>query len=114
LAGTVSSSSLSIIRNTRRFASSGRNSSTASSNRSRHSSTRIIAATAVIGFVTDAKRKIVSRRMAAVRSNASVPIATTCSTPPRLTTATSPGKRPLSTWRVRLSCIVASLLAENV
>jgi hypothetical protein len=39
------------------------------------------AATAVIGLVTEAKRKIVSRRIGAVRSNARDPIASTCSAP---------------------------------
>ena len=61
-AGTVSSTAASRLRSTRRFASSGSRSSTGSSSRSLPSSTRIIAATAVTGFVIDAMRKIVSRR----------------------------------------------------
>ena len=46
---------------TLRPASSGSRSSTGSSSRSRHSSTRISAATALIGFVIDERRKIESR-----------------------------------------------------
>lgn len=112
-AGTESSSSLSIVRRTFRFASSGRNSSTGSSSRSLQSSTRAIAATAVIGFVTEARRKIVSRRIGAARSNASVPIASACSAPRRLRSATRPGSRPLSTWRSSVSCILLSRAGAN-
>jgi hypothetical protein len=61
LAGTVSSSGLSIVRRTLRSFSSGSHSSTGSSSRILHSSTRIMAATAVIGFVMEASRKTVSR-----------------------------------------------------
>jgi hypothetical protein len=42
-----------------------------------------IAPTAVIGFVTEAKRKIVSRRIGAEWSNARAPMAFTCSAPAR-------------------------------
>jgi hypothetical protein len=112
-AGTVSLSSLSSVRSTFLFASSGRNASTGSSSRSLHSSMRIIAATAVIGFVTEAKRKIVSRRIGAVRSKARVPIASTCSAPRRLMSATRPGSRALSTWRSRVSCILASRAEDS-
>jgi len=52
-----------------------------------------IAATAVIGFVTEAKRKIVSRRIGAEWSNARVPMASTCSAPRPLMSATRPGSR---------------------
>ena len=61
-AGTVSSSGPSSRLSTRRLASSGSSRSTGSSSRSLHSSTRIIAATAVIGLVIEVMRKSVSRR----------------------------------------------------
>ena len=50
---------------TRRLASSGSHGSIDSSSRNLHSSTRIIAATAVMSFVIEAMRKIVSRFMGA-------------------------------------------------
>src|SRR3954454_5547130 len=55
-AGTVSSRSEEMDRSTRRFASSGSHGSIESSSRTLHSSTRIIAATAVMGFVIEAMR----------------------------------------------------------
>ena len=64
-AGTVSSSCETMDFSTRRFASSGSHASIDSSRRSVHSSTSIMAATAVIGLVSDAMRKIASRRMGA-------------------------------------------------
>jgi hypothetical protein len=69
-AGTVSSSGLSIVRRALRSCSSGSHSSTGSSSLSLHSSTRIMAPTAVIGFVMEASRKIVSRRIGTVLSKA--------------------------------------------
>ena len=92
-AGTVSSSGLSIVRRTWRSFSSGSHSSTGSSSRSLHSSTRIMAPTAVIGLVMEASRKIVSRRIGTLLSKAMVPIASTCSRPRWWTSATSPGSR---------------------
>jgi hypothetical protein len=59
-AGTVSSISEERDLSTRRLASSGSQGSIESSSRSLHSSTRIIAATAVMGLVIEAMRKIVS------------------------------------------------------
>jgi hypothetical protein len=73
-AGTVSSSGLSIVRRTRRLASSGSHWSTGSSSLSLHSSTRIMAPTAVIGLVVDASRKIVFRSIFTSLSKAMVPI----------------------------------------
>ena len=64
-AGTVSSSGASSRAKTWRSASSGSRSSTGSSSRSRHSSTRVMAVAAAICLVTDAIRKIVSRRIGA-------------------------------------------------
>ena len=60
-AGTVSSSALSRLRSTRRSTSSGSSSSTAASSSKTPSSTRAIAAIAVIGLVSDAIRKMASR-----------------------------------------------------
>src|SRR3954447_17589038 len=65
VAGTVSSRSEEIDRNTRRLASSGSHGSIDCSSRSLQSSTRIVAATAVMGLVIEAMRKIVSRVIAA-------------------------------------------------
>jgi hypothetical protein len=53
-AGIVSSRSEEMDLSTRRFASSGSHGSIESSSRNLHSSTRIIAATAVMGFVIHA------------------------------------------------------------
>ena len=74
-AGTVSSSSASGRFSTCRSASSGSSRFTGSSSRSRHSSTRIMAATAVTGLVIDEMRKIVSRRIGCSESAAIAPIA---------------------------------------
>ena len=112
-AGTVSSSGLSMRFRTLRFASSGSSGSTGSSRRSFPSSTRIIAAAAVIGLEIDAMRKIVSRRIGSLPPNAFTPIASTCVSPRRLTSVTSPGIRPLSTWRAMASCMRASRALEN-
>jgi hypothetical protein len=76
-AGTVSSSGLSSARRTLRFPSSGRNRSTGPSIRSVASSTRIMAAAAVIGLVIEAMRKRVSRRIGAPVARSWAPIAST-------------------------------------
>ena len=76
-AGTVSSNGLSTVRRTLRFLSSGSQSSTGSSSLSLHSSTRIMPPTAVIGFVVEASRKIVSRRIGSLPSKAVLPIVST-------------------------------------
>ena len=93
--------------------SSGSQSSTGSSSRILHSSTRIMAPTAVIGFVMEARRKIVSRPIGTLLSNTMVPIASTCSRPRWWTSATRPGTWPLSTWRCRVACIRASRAREK-
>ena len=112
-AGTVSSSGLSIVRRTWRSFSSGSHSSTGSSSLTLHSSTRIMAPTAVIGLVVEASRKIVSRRIGTLLSKAMVPIVSTCSRPRWWTSATSPGIWPLSTWRRRAACIRARRALEK-
>ena len=55
------------------------------------SSTRIIAAAATIGLVTEAMRKIVSRRIGSPLSNAVVPMTSTWISPRRLSQVTRPG-----------------------
>jgi hypothetical protein len=50
-----------------------------------------MAAAAVIGLVSEAMRKIVSRRIGASPSNASAPIASTCTSPRRSIRVTRPG-----------------------
>src|SRR5262245_46589625 len=97
LAGTASSSALSRRGNTLRSLSSGNQSSTESSRRSRHSSTRTIAATATIGLVIEAMRTMVSRRIGALPSMASEPRASMCTSPRRLSSVTMPGTPPRST-----------------
>ena len=89
-AGTVSSSGPSIRRSTRRFASSGSSRSTGSSRSSRPSRTRASVAAAVIGFVVDAIRNS-DVRSTGLPPTASVPSASTCTSSPRATSATSPG-----------------------
>src|SRR6266849_3424596 len=112
-AGTVSSSGLSMRLRTLRFASSGNSGSTGSSRRSFASSTRIMAAAAVIGFVIEAMRKIVSRRIGSLPPKAFTPIASTCVSPRRLTSVTSPGIRPLWTWRAMASRMRARRALDN-
>jgi hypothetical protein len=90
-AGTVSSSSASSVLSTRRFANSGSQPSMGSSRRSRHSSTSNIAAAAVIGFVSDAMRKIVSRCIGALAFTMKVPSGSTCTSSFRETSVTRPG-----------------------
>ena len=89
-AGSVSSRGPSIRRSTRRFASSGSSRSTGSSSSSRPSRTRASVAAAVIGFVVDAIRNS-DRRSTGAPPIASVPSASTCTSSPCATSATSPG-----------------------
>ena len=103
-AGTVSSSGPPGSTSTRRSAISGRCSSTGSSSRNRHSSTRVIAATATTGFVIDEMRKIVFGATGREPSSSSAPIASTCTSSPRATAATSPGTSPRSTCPAMTSC----------
>jgi hypothetical protein len=112
-AGTVSAIGPSSRAMTLRSASSGRNRSTGASSRSRHSSTRIIAATATIGSVIDAILKIVSRFIGAVPPNAIVPSASTWTSPRRLTSVTMPGTLPRSTWPAMTSCMRSSRAVES-
>ena len=91
LAGTVSSSGLSIVRRTLRSFSSGSHSSTGSSSLTRHSSTRIMAPTAVIGLVVEASRKIVSRRTGTLLSKAMVPIVSSVLSPALVDERDEPG-----------------------
>src|SRR4029078_1249222 len=67
--------------------------------------TRIIAATAVTGFVIDATRKIVSRFIGVDPPTAVTPIGSTCVSPRRCTSATPPGAAPRSTWAASTSCM---------
>jgi hypothetical protein len=96
-AGTVSFRGPSSRRSTLRSASSGSRRSTGSSSRSVHSSTRIIVATAVIGLVIEEMRKIVLRPIGPSAPSAFAPIASTCTSPRRLTSVTMPGTSPRST-----------------
>jgi hypothetical protein len=112
-AGKVSSSGLSIARRTRRSASSGSHRSTGSSRRSAHSSTRIIAAAATIGLVTEAMRKMVSRRIGSLPPYALVPIASTRTSPRRLTSVTTPGTTPRPTWPAITSRMCPRRASEN-
>jgi hypothetical protein len=104
LAGTVSSIGPSMARSTLRSASSGNQRSTASSRRNLHSSTKIIAATAVTGLVIEVIRKIVSPCIG-VPPIAIWPIASTWISPPRLTNVTIPGISPAWTWPAMTSCM---------
>jgi hypothetical protein len=63
-------------------------------------------------------RKIVSRRIAWFPGAwgppiAIVPIASTTTSPRRLTRVTSPGRLPRSTWRAMTSCMRPSRAAEK-
>jgi hypothetical protein len=106
LAGTVSSIGASMARKTLRSASSGSHRSTGSSSRNLHSSTRIIAATAVTGLVIEVIRKMVSRAIGAP-SIAILPMVSTWVSPPRLTSVTRPGMSPASTCPAMTSCMRA-------
>ena len=87
--------------------------STGSSSRSLHSSTRIIVAAAAIGLVIEAMRKIVSRRIGSPPPTALVPIASTCTSPRRLTSVTIPGTSPRSTWPASTSCMRSSRALDH-
>src|SRR5665647_142407 len=113
IAGTVSWSGPSSRFRTLRSASSGSSRSTGSSRRSLHSSTRIIAAAAVTGLVIDEMRKIVSRRIGSLPPTAVVPIASTCTSPRRLTSVTRPGAWPPSTCPATTSCMRPSRASDN-
>jgi hypothetical protein len=64
------------------LASSGSSSSTGCSSRSRPSSTSDSVAAAVIGLVSEAIRKIASRRSGALLPNDGEPMVSTCSSSP--------------------------------
>ena len=95
-AGTVSSTGLSIAFSTLGDASSGRNASTGSSSLSLPSSTSMSVAAAITGLVIEAMRKMVSRLIEGP-PNDRVPTASTCTSPCRLTSATTPGMSPDAT-----------------
>ena len=107
-AGTVSSTAASRVRSTGMPASSGSRSSTGSSNRRTHSSTRIIAATAVTGLVIEPIRQMVSRAMGWLPSMVRLPMHSTCASPRRLTTVIRPGRAARSTCPAMTSCMRAS------
>src|SRR6266446_4585828 len=112
-AGSVSSIGPSSRFNTRRSASSGKSRSTGSSSRSLHSSTRIIAAAAVIGLVIEAMRKIVSRSTGSPSPSVFMPSASTCTSPCRLTSATRHGTSLRSTNPAITSCKRPSRVFDN-
>ncbi len=99
LAGTVSSSGPLMSFNTWRFASSGRSRSTGSSSRSLPSSTRIMAAAAVIGSDMEAMRKMESRCSLADCRTSTWPVTSTSVSPLRWIRVTAPATSPLSTAR---------------
>ncbi len=99
LAGTVSSRPDSGVRRTRGSASSGSQRATGSPSAIAPSSMSSIAATPAIGLVIDAIRKMASRPMGSGSPRALCPVAETCSSRPRATSATSPGTSPCSTCR---------------
>jgi hypothetical protein len=61
-------------------------------------------AAAVIGLLSEAIRKIASRRSGASLPNDGEPIVSTCSSPPWATSVTSPGSRPAATCAAIESC----------
>ena len=89
---------------TRRLASSGSRSSTGSSARSRHSSMRISAPTATIGFVIDAMRKMVSRRTGSRSPRVSVPLTPISTSSSRATSHATPPMVSSCTWPAMTSC----------
>ena len=93
-AGTVSCSSASYRTSTRRSASSGSSFCTGSSRSIRSSSTRVIAAAARIGLVSDATRNGVSRRIGSSPPNLVTPIVSTSTWSSRATSVTMPGNSP--------------------
>ena len=98
---------------TRRLAISGSRSSIGSSSRSRHSSTRISAATAVIGLVIDAMRKSESGSTARPSSRVSVPATPTSTSPSRAASQASPRRCPARRGRAITSCSRASRDLSN-
>ena len=102
-AGTVSSSGPSIRRSTLRPASSGSSRSTGSSSPISPSAATASVAAAVMGLVVEAIRKIESRATGGPPT-ASLPSASTCTWPPRATSATRPGTRSSPTWRSAAAC----------
>ena len=95
-AGTVSDSSASHARSTRRAPSSGSHLSTGSDSAIAPSSISSIAATPVTGLVIDAIRKIASRPIGALSPSALCPAEVTCTCPSRATSAASPGTAPVA------------------
>jgi hypothetical protein len=61
-------------------------------------------AAAVIGLVSEAIRKIASRRSGASLTNEGEPIVSTCSSSPWATSVTSPGRWPAATCSAIESC----------
>src|SRR5215831_15275509 len=102
-AGTVSSSGPSIRRRTLRSASSGSSRSTGSSRSISPSAATARVTAAVMGLVVEAIRKIESRATGGPPT-ASVPSASTCTWPPRATSATRPGTCSSPTWRWAAAC----------
>ena len=74
---------------------------------------RIMAAAAVTGLVSEAMRKIVSRRMGAAPLAASVPPVSTIVSPRRWSAQTKPGRSPRSTWPAITRFMRARRAAEN-
>ena len=68
------------------------------------SSTSVIVATAVMGLVSEAIRKMASRWSGASSSKDGVPTASTSTSSPQATKVTSPGRRPAATWAAIESC----------
>jgi hypothetical protein len=60
------------------------------------------------GLVIGVIRKIVSRRIGSRPPMAVCPMASTCTSPRRLSRVTIPGISPRSTWAAMTSCIRAS------
>src|SRR5436190_24371638 len=65
-------------------------------------------AAAVIGFVSDAMRKMADRARAVLPANDGEPMTSTWTSSPRATSVTRPGISPDSTWPVISSCRCAS------
>jgi hypothetical protein len=101
--GTVSSSGPSIRRSTLRPASSGSSRFTGSSSPISPSAATASVAAAVMGLVVEAIRKIESR-VTEGPPTASLPSASTCTWPPRATSATRPGTFSSPTWRSAAAC----------
>src|SRR2546423_740884 len=97
-AATVSSTSASTARSTRRLASSGSRSSTGWSRRNSPSSTSDIVATAVIGLVSDAMRKMADRSRGVRSAKDGEPMVSMWTASPRAPRGTRPG---ISVERIR-------------